>query len=73
VVSSPFEVTILVEDHPCEVMKVISATGLEASVEHVKLGDSVTDHVVLFKKEVKREELIKLKSTSLKALGLFLI
>jgi len=70
VVSSPFEVTILVEDHPCEVMKVISATGLGANVENVKLGDSVTDHVVLFKKEVKREELIKLKSTSLKALRL---
>ena len=69
-VSSPFEVTILVENHPCEVMKVILATGLEASVEHVKLGDSVTDHVVLFKKEVKREDLIKLKSTSLKALRL---
>jgi len=70
VVSSPFEVTILVENHPCEVMKVISTTGLEASVEHVKLGDSVTDHVVLFKKEVKKEDLIKLKSTSLKALRL---
>lgn len=69
-VSSPFEVTVLIEDHPCEVMKVISATGLEANVENVKLGDSVTDHVVLFKKEVKREDLIKLKSTSLKALRL---
>lgn len=66
----PIEVTILVENHPCEVMKVISTAGLEASVENVKLGDSVTDHIVHFKKEVKREDLMKLKSVTLKTLRL---
>jgi len=69
-VVQPIEVTILVENHPCEVMKVISTAGLEASVENVKLGDSVTDHIVHFKKEVKREDLMKLKSVTLKTLRL---
>ena len=51
-------------------MKVISTAGLEASVENVKLGDSVTDHIVHFRREVKREDLMKLKSVTLKTLRL---
>ena len=69
-VNKPFEVTILIENHPCEVMKIISSAHLEASVENVKLGDNVTDHIVHFKREVKKEDIIKLKSVSLKALRL---
>ena len=69
-VNKPFEVTILVENHPCEVMKVVSSAGLEASVENVKLGDNVTDHIVHFKREVKKEDIVKLKSVSLKVLRL---
>ncbi|ADX82060.1 helix-turn-helix domain-containing protein [Saccharolobus islandicus] len=65
---SPFEVTILIEDHPCEVMGVISSTGLKATVDNVKLGDNTTDHIVLFEKEVQKDDLIKLKSHSIKVL-----
>lgn len=65
---SPFEVTILIEDHPCEVMGVISSSGLKATVENVKLGDNTTDHIVLFEKEVQKDDLIKLKSHGTKVL-----
>jgi hypothetical protein len=51
---TPFEVTLLVEDHPCEVMNVISLAGLKASVENVKLGEQTTDHIVSFEKEIGR-------------------
>ncbi|QIW24462.1 RNA polymerase subunit sigma-70 [Sulfolobus sp. S-194] len=67
---SPFEVTILIEDHPCEVMKLISTMGLKASVENVKLGDNVTDHIVLFDNKVKNEDVLKLKSGNGKVLRL---
>ncbi|WP_338598573.1 helix-turn-helix domain-containing protein [Sulfolobus tengchongensis] len=67
---TPFEATILVEDHPCEVMKIISLTGLKANVENVKLGDSTTDHIVLFENEIKKEDIVKLKSNSIKVLRL---
>ncbi|BAB66671.1 MULTISPECIES: helix-turn-helix domain-containing protein [Sulfurisphaera] len=67
---SPFEVTLLIEDHPCEVMKLISTMGLKASVENVKLGDNVTDHIVLFDNKVKNEDVLKLKSGNSKVLRL---
>ncbi|MCH4814699.1 MAG: helix-turn-helix domain-containing protein [Saccharolobus sp.] len=67
---SPFEVTILIEEHPCEVMRIISSTGLKATVDNVKLGDNATDHIVLFEKEVQKDDLIKLKSHSTKVLKL---
>ena len=67
---SPFEVTLLIEDHPCEVMKIISLTGLKASVENVKLGEQTTDHIVSFEKEIGKNEVLKLKSNSVKVLKL---
>ena len=67
---SPFEVTLLIEDHPCEVMKIISLTGLKASVENVKLGEQTTDHIVSFEKEIEKSEVLKLKSNSVKVLKL---
>ncbi|AAK42055.1 RNA polymerase subunit sigma-70 [Saccharolobus solfataricus] len=67
---SPFEATILIEEHPCEVMKIISSTGLKGVVDNVKLGDNTTDHIVLFEKEVQKDDLIKLKSHSTKVLRL---
>ncbi|MFP3347536.1 MAG: helix-turn-helix domain-containing protein [Sulfolobaceae archaeon] len=67
---TPFEVTLLVEDHPCEVMNVISLAGLKASVENVKLGEQTTDHIVSFEKEIGRNEVLKLKSNSVKVLKL---
>ncbi|BDB99528.1 helix-turn-helix domain-containing protein [Saccharolobus caldissimus] len=67
---SPFEVTVLIEDHPCEVMKIISLTGLKASVENVKLGEQTTDHIVSFEKEIEKSEVLKLKSNSVKVLRL---
>lgn len=67
---SPFEVTLLIEDHPCEVMKIISLTGLKASVENVKLGEQTTDHIVSFEKEIEKSEVLKLKSNSVKVLRL---
>lgn len=67
---SPFEVTILIEDHPCEVMKLISLSGFKANVENVKLGDNITDHIVLFESEIKKEDVMKLKSNSIKVLRL---
>jgi len=67
---SPFEVTLLIEDHPCEVMKIISLAGLKASVENVKLGEQTTDHIVSFEKEIEKSEVLKLKSNSVKVLKL---
>ena len=67
---SPFEVTLLIEDHPCEVMKLISVNGLKASVENVKLGEQVTDHVVQFENRVDRSDLQKLKGSAVKVLQL---
>ncbi|MFP3163775.1 MAG: helix-turn-helix domain-containing protein [Acidianus hospitalis] len=67
---SPFEVTLLIEDHPCEVMKIISLAGLKASVENVKLGEQTTDHIVSFEKEIGKNEVLKLKSNSVKVLKL---
>ncbi|MEM0363922.1 MAG: helix-turn-helix domain-containing protein [Sulfolobaceae archaeon] len=67
---TPFEVTILVENHPCEVMKIISSFGLKANVEHVKLGEQITDHVVVFEKEVEKNDILKLRSNSMKVLRL---
>jgi len=67
---TPFEVTLLVEDHPCEVMNVISLAGLKASVENVKLGEQTTDHIVSFEKKIGKNEVLKLKSNSVKVLKL---
>ncbi|MEM0173045.1 MAG: helix-turn-helix domain-containing protein [Sulfolobaceae archaeon] len=67
---TPFEVTILLENHPCEVMKIISSTGLKANVENVKLGDQITDHIVVFEKDVEKSDILKLKSNSVKVLRL---
>jgi len=67
---SPFEVTLLIEDHPCEVMKIISLAGLKASVENVKLGEQTTDHIVSFEKKIEKSEVLKLKSNSVKVLKL---
>ncbi|BCU69841.1 helix-turn-helix domain-containing protein [Stygiolobus caldivivus] len=66
----PFRVTMLIEDHPCEVMKLITVMGLKASVENVKLRESVTDHVLLFESKVKNEDAFKLKSSNVKVLRL---
>ncbi|MEM0373107.1 MAG: helix-turn-helix domain-containing protein [Sulfolobales archaeon] len=67
---NPIEVTILVEEHPCEVMKLISETGIKTVVENVKLKDNVADHILLFEAEIKKEDLLKLKSVSAKTLRL---
>ena len=67
---TPFEVTVLVEDHPCEVMRIISSSGLKASVENVKLGEQSTDHIVQFEKEVDKNDVQKLKGNAVKVLRL---
>ncbi len=65
---TPFEVTVLVENHPCEVMRIISQTGLNATVENVKLREQTTDHIVSFERGVK--DVTKLREKSVKALRL---
>lgn len=67
---SPFEVTLVIEDHPCEVMRMIALMGLKARVENVKLREQTTDHIVTFDKEIDKGEVLKLKSNSVKVLRL---
>ncbi|MCY0850390.1 hypothetical protein [Sulfuracidifex metallicus] len=50
---SPFEVTVMIEDHPCEVMKLISLMGLKVRVENVKLREQTTYHIVSFDKGIR--------------------
>jgi len=57
----PFEVTLIIEEHPCKVMSLLSSLGIKAYVENVKLREERTDHVVLFEKEIGRDEVMKLK------------
>ncbi len=42
----PIEATVLLEDHPCEVMKLFQRLGRKARIENVKLRGDTTDHVV---------------------------
>lgn len=67
---APFEVTLLIENHPCEAMKVISLTGMKAYIEGVKLGERATDHVVSFESEVTADEVRKLRENAVKVLKL---
>ncbi|BFH73761.1 helix-turn-helix domain-containing protein [Sulfurisphaera javensis] len=66
----PFEVSLLIENHPCEIMKLISLFNIKANVENVKLRESVTDHIVNLEGKMDEEEFFKLKNSSLKVLRL---
>ena len=65
---APFEVTILVENHPCDVMRVISSSGMRAHVENVRLREQSTDHIVLFDGEVSRDDVQRLRQVAVKVL-----
>lgn len=67
---SPFEVTVLIGNHPCKVMKVISSTRMKAYIENVKLKEQTTDHIVLFDVEVTRDDIQKLRENAVKVLKL---
>ncbi|AEB95172.1 Bacterio-opsin activator HTH domain protein [Metallosphaera cuprina Ar-4] len=43
---------------------------MKASVENVKLREQTTDHVVVFEKEIEKNDILKLKSNNLKVLRL---
>ncbi|ARM76897.1 helix-turn-helix domain-containing protein [Acidianus manzaensis] len=66
---SPLEASIVIENHPCEVMKLISSLNLNAFVENVKLGDNVTDHIVNFD-DLDNTQYQKLRLASLKTMRL---
>lgn len=66
----PLEATILIENHPCEVMKIISSTGLKANVENVKVEEQTTDYILVFDKDVEKSDILKLKSNGVKVLRL---
>ncbi|MBB5254316.1 hypothetical protein [Sulfurisphaera ohwakuensis] len=66
----PLEVTILFENHPCEIMKIISSTGLKANVENIRLGKQTTDYILRFDKDVEKSDILKLKSSNVKVLRL---
>ncbi len=63
----PIEATILIENHPCEVMTTFQKLGINASVENIKLRDDVTDHVAEIKSS-NGKIIEELKKASLKVL-----
>ncbi|EWG06623.1 MAG: hypothetical protein ASUL_08644 [Candidatus Aramenus sulfurataquae] len=62
----PIEVTLLLEEHPCEVMNTFQKLGIKARIENVKLREEVTDHIA----ELKADDVVlaELKRSSLKVL-----
>lgn len=66
----PIEASILLENHPCEVMKLISTLNLKAHVENVKLGDNVTDHIINFENEIEKSQYQKIKLVAVKTIRL---
>jgi predicted DNA binding protein len=66
----PHEAALLVENHPCNVMNLIAEARLSARVESVKLGESFTDHVVVFSDDPTREDLTRIRKASIRTLRL---
>ncbi|BFI75832.1 helix-turn-helix domain-containing protein [Sulfurisphaera ohwakuensis] len=66
----PLDVTILFENHPCEIMKIISSTGLKANVENIRLGKQTIDYILCFDKDIEKSDILKLKSSNVKVLRL---
>lgn len=64
----PIEATIVVENHPCEVMRLISNLKLKAFVENVKLGDSFTDHIIVFERKMEDQTVNEIRKKSVKSL-----
>lgn len=65
---SPIEVSLVLENHPCEVMKLIAGFHLKATVENVKLRESFTDHVMNFENGIEKPEYQKIKLAAVKAI-----
>ncbi|MBP1357035.1 MAG: helix-turn-helix domain-containing protein [Sulfolobus sp.] len=64
----PVKVTIIVENHPCQVMRLISGLNLRANVENVKLRDDATDYVMAFEQKVDEHIISEIKKKSVKSL-----
>ncbi|EZQ11391.1 MULTISPECIES: helix-turn-helix domain-containing protein [Acidianus] len=66
----PIEATVVIENHPCQVIGLISELDLKASVENVKLGDNTTDHIMTFERKIDDEIVSEIKKRSIKSLRL---
>lgn len=67
---TPIEASILLERHPCEVVRLISTLNLKAYVENVKLRENVTDHVINFENEIEKSQYQKIKLATVKTIRL---
>jgi predicted DNA binding protein len=65
--NKPIEVTLLVENHPCEVMATFQKLNINAKIDNVKLREDVTDHVAELGTD-NEKAIEELKKASLKIL-----
>ena len=62
------EVAVLIDDHPCEVMRALGRLGVKARTERIKLREGSTDHVV--EAELNEAQLAELKKGAVKVVRL---
>lgn len=48
-VKKPINVTLILQNHPCLVMKLFEEMNVKAEINNVKMRESVTDHIATLK------------------------